>query len=258
MKCPAKCAVERPARSVKRDLMENRAGFLDRLVARLATSGFFEFIAGHVLVPFWAWRTPVARRPGGPAFATQPSDNIQRMMNLVMPLKDKTAVGRAKAALAIASNLDEIYAGLDNVGTVHFARFVIIENNLCMFSSYDGDFTNYIRDFIAQIGSVFDGVVALVEGGEAVTPSEIHVEAFINWVHDHDLYQIPDVATELLRYGTIANPGGSSRSSDDIRLLPRALILQLDVNKNASLGSGYRGFPGFSAAQIRGLAGQGW
>jgi hypothetical protein len=37
-------------------------------------------------------------------------------MNLVMPLKDKTAIGRAQAALVIGSSLDEIYSGLDNVG----------------------------------------------------------------------------------------------------------------------------------------------
>ncbi len=238
--------------------MASDAGFFDKLVNRLAQSSLFAFIAGHVLVPFWAWWTPVARRPGGPAFAIQPSDNIQRMMNLVMPLKDKTAIGRAKAALAIAANLDEIYAGLDNVGTVHFARFVIVDNNLCMFSAYDGDFTNYIRDFIAQIGSVFDGVVALIEGGDAVIPSEQNIEAFIAWVHDHDIYQIPDVATELLRYGTVANPGSQPGVADDLRLLPRALILQLNVNTNASLGSGYRGYPGWSAAQLRGKAEQGW
>jgi hypothetical protein len=55
-------------------------------------------------------------------------------------------------------------SGLDNVGTVHFARFVIVDDNyICMFSVYDGDFTKYIRDFIATIG-VFDGVVACQRG----------------------------------------------------------------------------------------------
>ena len=96
------------------------------------------------------------------------------MMNLIMPLKDKSAIGRAKAAAAIAQNVDEIFAGLDNVGTVHFARFLLIGDYICMISVYDGDFSNYIRDFIATIGSVFDEIVKLVEGGEAITPSEEH------------------------------------------------------------------------------------
>lgn len=238
--------------------MRSDAGWLDRLVDKLANSAFVEFLTGHVLAPFWAWRTPVTRRPGGPPVAMQPGDNMQRMMNLVMPLKDKTAVGRTKAAMAIAMNIDQMYAGLDNVGTVHFARFVIVDNNLCMFSVYDGDFSNYIRDFIAQIGGVFDGVVALIEGGEAVSPSEHNIEAFIDWVRDHDMYQIPDMATDLLRYGTVAAPGGQPGVPDDLRLLSRALVLQLNANPNVSLGMGYRGYPGFSVAQVRRQLGLGW
>ena len=167
--------------------MQPPQSWLDRLVNALPNTRLFQFVARRVLVPYWAWRTPMPPQPGGPPFSAQPGDNVQRMMNLVMPLKDKSPIGRAMAALAVAQNTDEIFAGLNNVGTVHFARFVLVGDNLCMFSVYDGDFTNYIRDFIATIGSVFDGVVALVEGGEAVIPSEQHVEAFIDWVHAHDL-----------------------------------------------------------------------
>ncbi|MDZ4308288.1 hypothetical protein [Allopontixanthobacter sp.] len=238
--------------------MPKGTAWLNRLVNSLANSKFFNFLAGHVLVPFWAWRTPVYRQHGGPHAAAQPGDNMQRMMNLVLPLKDKTAVGRAKAALAIASNLDQIYAGLDNVGTVHFARFVIINNNMCMISSYDGDFSNYIRDFVAQLGTVFDSVVALIEDGDRMIPTNENIDAFINWVHDRDVYQIPDVATDLLRYGTIGHPAPAAGSEDDLRLIPRALILQLHANPNALLGSGYRGYPGITAAQIRHKMGLGW
>jgi hypothetical protein len=235
--------------------MGNRANWLDVLVEKLPDTALFQFVASRVLVPYWAWRSPVKPLPGGPPFSVQPGDNVQRMMNLVMPLKDKSPIGRALAALAIAQNKDEIYAGLDNVGTVHFARFVIVADNICMFSVYDGDFTNYIRDFIATIGSVFDAVVNLVEGGEAVIPSEQNVEKFIEWVHAHDMYQVSDVATDLLRDQEAAN---GERHSPDLRLLPRDLILQLHVNPNVSLGSGYRAYPGFSAAQVRHRFGVGW
>jgi hypothetical protein len=231
---------------------------LDRFVDWLPTTGLFQSIAARILVPFWAWHTPVAKLPGGPPFSIQPGDNLQRMMNLVMPLKDKSAIGRATAALAIAQNVDEIYAGLDNVGTVHFARFVIVDNNICMFSVYDGDFTNYIRDFIATIGSVFDAVVALVDGGDAVIPSEHNIEKFIDWVHAHDMYQVPDLATGILRDQENLNGDTAESGNDDLRLLPRELILQLNVNTNVSLGSGYRAYPGYSAAQVRQQFGIGW
>jgi hypothetical protein len=45
---------------------------------------------------------------------------------------------------------------------------------------------------------------------------------------------------------------------DDLQLLPRALILQLHANPNALLGSGYRGYPGITVAQIRHKMGMGW
>jgi hypothetical protein len=213
-------------------------------------------VAKRILVPYWAWRTPVKPQPGGPRYSIQPGDNVQRMMNLVMPLKDKSPIGRAKAALAIAQNKDEIYAGLDNVGTVHFARFVIVDDNICMLSVYDGDFTNYIRDFIATIGSVFNAVVSLVEGGDAVIPSEQNVEKFIDWVHAHDMYQVPDLATDILRDQETVN--GNATGPDNLRLLPRDLILQLHANPNVSLGSGYRAYPGYSVAQVRQRFGIGW
>jgi hypothetical protein len=231
---------------------------LNRFVNHLPRKRWFQILAKWIVVPYWAWRIPVKPQEGGPPLSIQPGDNLQRMMNLVMPLKDKSAVGRAVAALAIAQNKDEIYAGLDNVGTVHFARFVIVDNNICMFSVYDGDFTNYIRDFIATIGSVFDAVVGLVEGGDAVIPSERNVEAFIDWVHAHDMYQVPDEATGVMRDQEAVNGDRASSGDDDLRLLPRHLVLQLNANTNVSLGSGYRAYPGYSAAQVRQQFGSGW
>ena len=238
--------------------MSNTPGPVDRLVDRLINSALFNWIAGHILVPYWSWRTPVVRQPGGPVYAVQPGDNTQRMMNLIMPLKDKTAVGRAKAALAIAGNVDAIFTGLDNVGNVHDARFVIVANNLCMMSVYDGDFSNYIRDFIVQIGSVFDAIVTLIEDGDEVIPTEQNIEAFIAWVHARDLYQIPELATDILRYRDTGQPPSGALSHDDLLLLPRELILQLNMNPNVSLGRGYRSNSGFSVAQIRHKMGVGW
>ena len=161
-----------------------------------------------------------ARRALHPSF--QRGDNVQCMMNLIMPLKDKSPVGRAWSR-GSSHNKDAIFAGLNNVGTVHFARFVIVGDNICMFSVYDGDFTNYIRDFIATIGSVFNAVVELVEGGEKVTPCEKNVEAFIQWVHERDLYQVPDTATDFLRDQEALNGDKAVTAvNDDLTLRFRA------------------------------------
>ena len=235
--------------------MSTDEGFVDRL----RENDVFKWVASRTLVPLWARWTPVKRLPGGPHPSFKQGDNVQCMMNLIMPLKIKSPIGRAEAAKAIAENKDAIFAGLNNVGTVHFARFVIVGDNICMFSVYDGDFTNYIRDFIATIGGVFNAVVKLVEGGDDVIPCEEKVEAFIQWVHERDLYQVPDTITDFLRDQEELNGDRAvSPVNDDLTLLPRKMVLQLRANPNVSLGSGYRAYPGFSVAQVRKQLGLGW
>jgi hypothetical protein len=232
--------------------------WLDKFVFDLPKQKWFQFLSTYVVVPFWASRNPTAPLPGGPRTAVQPSENVQRMMNLIMPLKDKSAVGRANAAFAIANNVDEIFAGLDNVGTVHFARFLLIGDYLCMISVYDGDFTNYIRDFIATIGSVFDEVMKVVEGGDALRPTTKKIEAFIDWVHDHDLFQAPDFPTDLFTLNKESGKTPRPEGPPELRSLGREFILQLHANPNISLGGGYRGYPGISVADVRRKFGVGW
>ena len=90
-------------------------------------------------------------------------------------------------------------------------------------------------------------------------PCEQNVEAFIQWVHERDLYQVPDTATDFLRDQEALNGDEAvSPVNDDLTLLPRKLILQLRANANVSLGNGYRAYPGFSAAQVRERLGLGW
>jgi len=239
--------------------MTGKPGWLDRFVDGLPRKRWFQFLGARVIVPFWAARYPTPPLPGGPRPAIQPSENVQRMMNLVMPLKNKSAIGRAQDAIAIANNVDEIFAGLDSVGTVHFARFVVIGDNLCMISVYDGDFSNYIRDFIAAVGSVFNAIVAQVEGGEKVIPCEKNIDAFIEWVHAHDLFQLPDFPTDLLDLQDEARSMKPRPPAPGLmRSLSRELILQFHANPNAMLGGGYKAYPGYSVAQLRTKLGIGW
>ncbi|MDP9086935.1 MAG: hypothetical protein M3N02_09265, partial [Pseudomonadota bacterium] len=164
----------------------------------------------------------------------------------------------AKATLALGQSVDALYAGLDNVGTIHFARFVIIENNLCMLSVYDGDFSSYVRDFIVSIGNVFDAVLVHVEGSNGVIPTKQNVEKFVEWVHNHDLFQMPDFATDLFDLQDEAQGLPADRPPHDLSSLSRSVVLQLHANPNLALGSGFRSYAGFSAAQIRSAFGMGW
>ena len=53
------------------------------LLSKLADTKLFHWIAKKILVPYWAWRQPTAKKPGGPPPAVQPTQNVQHMMNLV-------------------------------------------------------------------------------------------------------------------------------------------------------------------------------
>lgn len=209
---------------------------------------WFKQLLKKIVIRVWAWLqdTPVAA--GGPRDSRQPSDNLMRTMNLVMPLKDKTAVGRARAAMAIGASLDEIYSGLDNVGTVHMARFTIVDDKLLMFSFYDGDFHTYIRDFIMTLGTAFDGIVTLVEDPPPL-PCWQHVDDFIEWVHQRDAFQLPDDPARIIE---VVAP-----ELDNLDNLSRDLVLQLHRNPNVQIGA-YRAYPGFSVAQVRQKMGVGW
>ncbi|MEO1057512.1 MAG: hypothetical protein AAFY28_11415 [Actinomycetota bacterium] len=197
-----------------------------------------------VLTNYWAWRegptTAHAVQVGGLA----PSDSLQVPMNLVMPLRDTTAVGRANAMAAIGASIQELFVGLDNVGTVHFARFDIVDGNLCMMSIFDGDPRGYIRDFIALFGNVFDALMEIVVD-PPTTPCEEHVDEFLDWIMAHDAFQIPGAITEEFP--------GLKRVAN----APRDLVLAMHEQPNVQLGI-YRGYPGFSAAQVRDRLGVGW
>jgi hypothetical protein len=196
----------------------------------------------QVLVVFWRRRDPVQAPPVVTSISLP--ENVQCTMNLVMPLADPTAAGRAIAVQAVGSVIDELFTGLNSVGTVHVARFDIVDGNLCMFSVYDGDFTSYIRDFISLFGNVFDQLMHLVKDPPPL-PSERNPEAFIEWVHRHDAIQIPGDLTALFP------------EEDDLRDLPRDLVVLLDAHPNVQIGV-YRGYPGHSVAQVRDGLGVGW
>jgi len=184
---------------------------------------YLQVLLGSLLTWVWARRLPQAR-PAAPSVA--PSDNLQRAMNLVMPL-------------AVAA--DEILVGLNNVGTVHFARFDIVAGNLCMFSIYDGEISGYIRDFIAAIGDAFDSIMGFVEDPPP-TPVGLHVDEFLAWIDAHDAFQLPELATDV---------------SPELVTLQRVTLVLLHRNPNVMLGV-YRGYPGYSAAQIRDSLSIGW
>lgn len=197
-------------------------------------------VGTEVLARVWARCEAPARLSA--VASPAPSDHLQRPMNLIMPLRRPSLLARGKLTQTLVGATDEVLAGLNNVGTIHFARFDIVAGNLCMFSIYDGDLGGYVRDFIATIGNAFDGILAWVKDPPAL-PVGAHVEEFIEWIEAHDAFQLPERPTDLI-----------TRS---LSTLPRDTLLALHRHPDVQLGV-YRGYPGFTAAQIRHHLSVGW
>jgi hypothetical protein len=210
-----------------------------RNLRRLLPLAALEQMLGRVIVSAWARVEPAPPPPRQLSAAF--SDNVQRTMNLIMPLKDRSAVGRAKLLKLFMDDADLILSGLRNVGTVHSARFDILGGKLCLFSVYDGDIAGYVRDFIVTVGTFFNGLMAFVEKPPPL-PVEHHVEEFVDWVAARDLVQLPEDITEVC---------------PDLEYLPRSLTVLLHDFPDMQIFS-YSQYPSCTAAQIREQLRLGW
>jgi hypothetical protein len=197
-------------------------------------------VLASALASAWARCTPVAA--SRPPASMAPSDRLQRTMNLVMPLKRHSLESRGLMTMALVQATDEVLTGLNNIGTVHFARFDIVDGNLCMFSVFDGELTAYVRDFVATIGNAFDRIFKHLKDPPPY-PVRLNVEEFVAWVQAHDAFQMPELPTDLI--------------TRDLTSLKRDTVVTLHRNPNVQLGV-YRAYPGVSAAQVRHNLSVGW
>ncbi|MBR7635655.1 hypothetical protein [Janthinobacterium lividum] len=112
---------------------------------------------------------------------------------------------------AIAATLVEfqakINAALTEIGTVHFARFTLLDRSqpnllpniqsagtsdsliIGVITEYDGNFNDYIEDFVGKLGAVFDALLQFVVGGKALIPVANHVAAFEAFITANDAAQ---------------------------------------------------------------------
>ena len=124
---------------------------------------------------------------------------------LMMPVLPGT--NPISIAAALQEYQEKINAALTDIGTVHFARFVLFDRaqaNLLpsihaagpsdtlvigVITEYDGSFNGYIEDFVAQLGEVFDALLQFVVGGKALIPVTNHVAAFEAFITANDAAQ---------------------------------------------------------------------
>jgi len=128
--------------------------------------------------------------------------NSQSPLTLVLPLREGVDVPQLLAYLGQQN--DNIRDWLDAIGTVHYARFVLLDAStenlkpapdsrgpykLAVITTYDGDFEMYIRAFTEHLSEVFNTLLGLTVGGDALRPVEDHVDELTAWVKEHDASQ---------------------------------------------------------------------
>lgn len=109
----------------------------------------------------------------------------QNALSLVLKVKQPVADHAAKLR-EIACQLTP--GGLNNVGTVHFARFLLINDDttFLVFTEYDGAFEKYINDFINEVGDAFNAILSQVEVPDGIIPVQQHRKEFTDFVRKND------------------------------------------------------------------------
>lgn len=132
-------------------------------------------------------------------------------LTLIMPLKQGVDLQQLGALLA--TSLPTIDEALVNIGTVHYARFVILDAStpnfqpgptgpykLAIITTYDSDFDTYIQDFVNNIGMIFDALLSVTSDGAHLVPVSQNVAAFTEYVSKNDASRNPP-SSSLIQFG---------------------------------------------------------
>lgn len=130
-----------------------------------------------------------------PQTATPASATVQNPLTLIMTIKSEADFKALNALLhqiqSAPPEKNPIWVALTKLNTVHFARFVFLENNtkLAVITTYDGSFEDYINEFIDEIGDVFNALLAHMKDASPI-PVQKNRQAFLDYVRANDLRAI--------------------------------------------------------------------
>ncbi|HEV7279532.1 MAG TPA: hypothetical protein VGN57_04900 [Pirellulaceae bacterium] len=116
---------------------------------------------------------------------------VSHALTLVMELASDEAAAQLKAYLdkmdARPVEENDLRKALDNIGTVHFARFVFLgDGRFAVITTYDGSFEDYLDKFANNIGEIFDNILSCMKEPPA-RPVKQNVQEFIRYVRERDL-----------------------------------------------------------------------
>ncbi len=131
--------------------------------------------------------------------STVKTPSAQNALNLICKIKSHADQKQLEALLQQHA-LDNAKI-LNAVGTVHFARFLFLDNktHLALFTEYDGSLETYVMDFVKIASPLFNMLLQHVASPPPL-PVEVHPQEFLQWVKAHDL---PSVVPLYSAYPTL-------------------------------------------------------
>lgn len=116
-------------------------------------------------------------------------DAVSSPLTLVMTCKSASDSKWVREFLAgmQAEGKSPIAAALTKLATVHFARFVFLDDlRLAVITTYDGSFGDYIDAFVREIGGIFDALLAHMSDAPPL-PVHEHRDEFLAYIQRNDL-----------------------------------------------------------------------
>lgn len=138
--------------------------------------------------------TPVpqpAREPEPTAAPHAVQNPLTLIMQIKSPADQQALTALLQKIQSAPPERNPIRIALDKLKSVHFARFVFLEDNraLAVITTYDGSFEAYINEFVDEIGDVFNALLAHMEGAPPL-PVQQNRQAFLEYVRANDLRAI--------------------------------------------------------------------
>jgi cytochrome P450 len=114
--------------------------------------------------------------------------HIQTALTAIMEIKPPTARHARALKLLLTHAYQRVVDILDQVGTVHFARFIFLENDtkLALITSYDGSFETYMKNYIEVAGDLFDFMLDHIKDAPPL-PVRQYRNEFIEYVRRIDV-----------------------------------------------------------------------
>jgi hypothetical protein len=131
-------------------------------------------------------------KDSGSVAASSARKTVQSPLTLIMTIRSAEAFQALNALIqkiqSAPPEQNPIWAALDKLRIVHFARFVFLEKNtrLAIITTYDGSFEDYLNEFIDEIGDIFNTLLQYMDGAPPL-PIQQNRSAFRDYVKANDL-----------------------------------------------------------------------